>query len=245
MASFWDKFESGIQNFQDFLFPPPEKGYFSLADSVRFDRLKRIPIINKDQSEFADNIKSAAWDLIGTETYTRSFKEKRVCATAACQIFNKANIPWPTDKYGNSTESIDYVIDAFDGRGEPGKLFTEHSGDFKPVGPGELAKGDMLILDVDYSPYRLWPSESDLENFAEVDQREPGYQKHMAIITDIYENGVEVVHDRGPDEPKSSKFYTFDFLYGDKDNAPWFDRAYRYSPNVDNRAFQHLVYGSE
>jgi hypothetical protein len=148
------------------------------------------------------------------------------CATAACQIFNKANIPWPKDKYGNSVESIDYVIDAFDGRGEPGKLFSEHSEDFKPVGPGELARGDMLILDV-----------------AELINRSAhGYQKHMAIITDVYEDGIEVVHDRGSDEPKTSKFYTFEFLHGTQDSSGSFDRAYRYIPSVDNTAFKHLIY---
>ena len=42
--SIWDKFEKGVERFQDWAFPPPETGYFSPADSVRFDRLKRTPI---------------------------------------------------------------------------------------------------------------------------------------------------------------------------------------------------------
>mgnify|MGYP003153175153 CR=1 FL=1 len=236
MASIWDKFESSFENFQDWLFPPPETGYSSPADSVRWDRLKRTPLENKNESPFADNIKFAAWDLIGTDTFLRDGGTDMTCATAACQIFNQAKVPWPEDKSGNAVESIDYVIDAFDGRGNPGKLFAEHSGDFKPVGPGELAKGDMLILDMAYGGTHL-----------NEESQNPGwnYQKHMAIITDIYDSGIEIVHDRGVGEPKTSKFFPFTWLYGNENDKGYFDRAYRYIPNINNSAFKHLVYNSQ
>ena len=266
--SWW---ELRLKSAYDLVNPPPETGYGSKADSVRWSRMKNFPPTESEaQGPFADIIKSSAYDLIGTKTYTRDYQTELTpsmiaagadsgmgCATAACQILNKSNIPWPKDKSGKPVETIDYIIDALEGRGEPGKLFSEHSEDFKPVGPGELARGDMLILDTEWgTPSEDMPNEVFLvsqQRWVEGGGMRPdkyktheylGYQKHMAIITDIYEDGIEVVHDRGRDEPKTSKFYSFEMLVGNENKSGYFDRAYRYIPSMDNTAFKHLIYGS-
>ena len=246
MASIWDKFESGLENVYEWIIPPRETGYFSKADSIRWDRSKLTPSINKNQGPLANSIQASALNAIGTETFRRDMGKDMTCATAACQILSDVYIPGPKDHKGQLSESIDFAIDAFDGRGEPGKLFKEHSQDFLPVGPGELARGDILILNIDQGGITRNPP--GVERSPEL-YREYGYQKHMSIITDVYQEGIEVVIDRGRpfgiDEPKTSKFYTFEWLYGDKEQEGWFDKAYRYTPTVDNSAFRHLVYDSE
>lgn len=207
-----------MRNLLDYIdwFKTPETGEGSQWDRSKY---RKNPIstllyggeIASNPSPLSKNIKEIAYSNIGIDTF-RGKRNSYVCADAVCDIYSIVGIPWPKDKKGNPASTVDFVIDAFDGRGNPGKLFEKYSEDFKHVGPGELGIGDILILGED--------------------------QKHMTIITGIYEDGVEVVHDRGQDEPKSSKFYSFDWV------TDMFNRAYRYTPDLDDEAFSHLIYKS-
>ena len=198
---------------------PSDTGIGSEADLTIDKRTFNTKNINPDRSPVADLIVDSAYNRLNKDTVRPTalgtMRDEWTCADATCDIVTDAGIPWPADKSGIPSSSIDYVIDSFDGRGEPGRLFSEHSHNFNHVGPGELASGDILILDV------------------------TGSQKHMALITGIYEDGIEVVHDSGSSSPVYSKFYDLEFL---NDN---FDRAYRYNPNKDNEAFSNLIYNSK
>jgi hypothetical protein len=217
----------------------PQTGIGSEADMTRKLRMLNTQLITPDESPLSDQIVSSAYERLNFDT-SRGSRKSWVCADATCDMLTNIGIPWPKDKDGKNASSIDFVIDAFDGRGKPGKLFSKYSEDFQKVGPGELSRGDILILDV--SGQHPVSYEVDMHGRVQWDTvpdpstREYGYQKHMALITSIYEDGVEVVHDSGEQSPVYSKFYSMDFL----NDA--FDRAYRYIPDINDQAFSHLLY---
>ena len=186
---------------------------------------------NPHQGVYANKIQDAAHELIGIDTRRpvkkghyldispkdrpgTGTRQNMVCADSACDIFLNANLPWPKDDSGKYSSYINYIEDSFDGIGKPGRLFKEHSKDFKPVKADELATGDILI-------YNLG-----------------GTQKHMVVVTNMYKSGFEAVHDQGHSEgPKQSKYYDWDWVRG---GFSKFHKAYRYSPNVNDIAFKSV-----
>jgi hypothetical protein len=222
-----------INKLAEYFEPEPEIGPGSEYDRGRENmigiKVNRPLITNENQGPYANHISNTARNLIGVDT-VRPVKKgdildigggKRkglVCADSACDIFISSNLPWPKDKYGKMAGTIDYIEDAFEGRGMPGKLFKEHAKDFKKVKAEDLAAGDVLIFG------------------------SPTTQKHMVIVTQLFDNGFEAVHDQGVDNPKVSKFYHYDWVVGKHND---FHKAYRYSPSNNNKAFQNLMYAAD
>ena len=194
-------------------------------------------IIRSNESAYGARIASAAIEMIGHDTLRKSpggyTRTGMVCADAVCDITNEIGIPWPVTVTQDS--SIDYIIDAFDGRGQAGKDFPS-SNDFQLVNKDNLALGDIYIEDFQGGNNRV--------------EGRVGYQKHMSVIVGVYTDGIVVVHDSNEgtfggqaapgsfynDGPKTSTF------------LPWeavdrkYDRAYRYSPDDNNKAFDELMY---
>lgn len=161
---------------------------------------------------FADAIVQSAYANIGEDILTLDKEGKAtpnwVCAAGVCDIVEDI-MPWPEDERGVKSVYNPYIQDAFEGKGEAGRLF-EYSEDFRSIEtPNDLAKGDIMLLNTGPNPRS---------------------GTHAVVVTGVYGDKVEIVHEQGAYNPVGSKTYDREWLDGS------FRKAYRYMPSSENWA---------
>ena len=165
---------------------------------------------NNQPGPFADDVVNSAYNSIGEDIirFDRKGRPTKswVCAKGVCDIV-EGIMPWPEDSRGEKSIYNPHLEDAFSGTGPAGKLF-KNADDFNEIkSPNDLAKGDIMIIN-------SGPNARS--------------GTHSVIVTGVYDDRVEIVHEGGQYEPILSKSYHRDFL----DES--FRSAFRYWPTDEN-----------
>lgn len=237
LSNFWDNLDwrdlgtELVQSARDF-FTSPETGEGSQWDSAYTyreyfgDELSgEMP--NTKPGMFADEIVASAYSKIGTDVTrpdeygnpSKSF----VCTAGVCDIVDEI-MPWPEDERGIKSVFNPYIEDAFSGIGPAGRQFGRAE-DFDRISdPNELAKGDIMILNIERHREGQSPNAGGT---------------HAVVVTGVYDDKIEIVHEGGQLAPLLSKYYDRDFLDHGK-----FRSAFRYNPkDVDAIAFNRMNIG--
>ena len=205
-------------------YAPEEHSYYDYTYNTRVNNIRDGKLmVNPDRSPYADMIVKHAYGTVGEDIYRMEEgfeKYDWVCTKAVCNIVNKVGIPWPTGENGLPTENTDWLLDALRGKRKPGELFPA-SKDFIEIGRDGLAAGDIIILDE-------YQGDSDARDRA---LRQAGIGsdvsgKHSALVTAVFDDKIEIVHEGGIESPVHTKFWFNELL----DNQ--FSAAFRFHPDA-------------
>ena len=203
-------------------YDPESYSSYDYTHDVRINNIRDGKLVmNPDRSPHASQIVQTAYNNVGKDIYRMENGKmvyNWVCTKAVCSIVKEAGMPWPADKNGVPTENNDWLIDAFRGKRTPGELFPE-SKDFIEISRDGLAAGDIIILD-EYQGDREERDRSMRESG--IGRNVTG--KHTAIITAVFDDKIEIVHEGGEESPIHTKFWSNDLL------DEQFSASFRYNP---------------